>query len=332
MLVLFRLDLGRIVESRVETLAEDSLADTFVLSGIGCSLVAHVRTDGRRLVAVGWCSRRVHGIAGPTAIVRRLFHAFDSGETDGFVAVGEGRTNPDGTWNFAAVDALYSDLLHRNLTPLFMPASPRSAADMGEITAYLVVAAGRYPKAMLELGNEPDSPVEWAAFYPPNRANPITPAEYWGYAEQWAKAWASSQPSAQIATAGTSGVDLTWQQGLVAAGAANSGLISAFGVHPYAENIVEPPGVTGNNLGDDLTSLKAMLPANVSVWLTEYGEPNPPPADVTAWLTAAKALGVPVFSWYELRDGEGPYGLLNADLSRKAPDPYKAAQQFLLGP
>ena len=241
-------------------------------------------------------------------------------------------TNPDGTWNFAAVDALYSDLLHRNLTPLFMPASPRSAADMGEITAYLVVAAGRYPKAMLELGNEPDSPVEWAAFYPPNRANPITPAEYWGYAEQWAKAWASSQPSAQIATAGTSGVDLTWQQGLVAAGAANSGLISAFGVHPYAENIVEPPGVTGNNLGDDLTSLKAMLPANVSVWLTEYGEPNPPPADVTAWLTAAKALGVPVFSWYELKDGEGPYGLLNADLSRKAPDPYKAAQQFLLGP
>jgi len=238
------------------------------------------------------------------------------------------RKRPDGSWNFLAWDALYKDLLDRGVTPLFMLANPRTPADVATIAAYCAAAAPRYPKALVELGNEPDSPSQWPAFYPPARTQALTPAEYWSYAKQWAQAWRSAQPGTLLATAGTSGVDLAWQRGLVAAGAASSGLVAAFGVHPYGEHI--GPG-NGPTFGEHMETLGRMLPQEVDIWVTEYGELNATPATVAAWLRAAADSAIPVFSWYELRDDPQPYGLLRADLSHKSPDPYAAAQAFLHG-
>jgi hypothetical protein len=239
------------------------------------------------------------------------------------------RKKPDGTWNFLAWDALYRALLERGITPLFMLANPRKPADVDTITAYCAAAAPRYPKAWLELGNEPDSPHQWPGFYPPARSAALTPEEYWSYARAWAAAWRAAQPGAKIATAGTSGIDLGWQRRLIAAGAASGAPVAAFGIHPYGERLA---GEGGGSFRSDVAALQAMLPATVRVWVTEYGDPGVSPAQVTAWLGAAKDAGVAVFSWYELRDDPEPYGLLRADLSHKTPDPYSAAKAFLEGP
>jgi hypothetical protein len=236
-------------------------------------------------------------------------------------------TNPDGSWNFAGVDALYAAVVQRGLTPIFMLANPRSEADDDQLTNYAFYAGARYPMAMVELGNEPNtSPA-------PGWYKPVTAAQYWATVEPWAEAWRMSNPAALIATGGTSGISLSWQQALVTAGAADSGLISAFAVHPYG-SIPFGQDCTGCDLYANLAAVKAILPSTVSIWLTEWGEPNPVPADVANWLTACADIGCPVFSYYEIRDNKAygqpqDFGLLNADLSRKAPDAYAAAQSFL---
>jgi hypothetical protein len=84
----------------------------------------------------------------------------------------------------------------------------------------------------------------------------------------------------------------------------------------------------------DLASLKAMLPSNVLVWVTEYGLVDPQPQDVQAWFETMSALRVPLFSWYEAQDDvlDGQtqrYGLVGLDGTPKAA--YFAAQAFLRG-
>jgi hypothetical protein len=244
--------------------------------------------------------------------------------------------SPDGkTWNFAGVDALYSAVLARGMLPLYILADPAHPSDVATLTEFAKEAAPRYPAALVELGNEPDG-----ATWPVG----TTPAVYWSWERDTLAAWKAAQPNAHITTGGTSGVDIAWNASLIAAIEADKkatgfdgfALLSAFGVHPYGEYIVQPPGVVGGNLGDDLTTLKGMLPANISVDLTEFGLPPWTPGDVTLWLGAAQTIGTPVFGVYEIRDNGQPFGLLNADLSHKVTgnppnqgDPYAAAQAFL---
>jgi hypothetical protein len=240
--------------------------------------------------------------------------------------------NRDQTFNFTGVDALYAACIARSLRPLFMAADPATASDVATMTEYLREAAPRYPSAYLELGNEPDTPSQW-------HDGPITPAQYWADVKPWLQAWRSGEPKGSVATGATSGMNLPWQKALVAAIVADlqatgyDGFadLAAFGAHPYGEWLIQPPGVVGGGFGDDMVALqKVVAPYGLTVWLTEYGLPNAQPSDVNAWLGAAQTMGVPLFSWYEIRDNAAPYGLLKGDLSHKSPDPYAAAQAFLV--
>ncbi len=130
-------------------------------------------------------------------------------------------------------------------------------------------------------------------------------------------------------------MDFGWQKKLIAAieadGAFADGTIDAVAVHPYEEPL---PGkrVRRGGLAPDLATLKALLPDGIEVWLTEYGLVDPQPRDVDGWFAAVEALGVPVFSWYEIQDDvlSGKtyrFGLVNLDGTPKPA--YDAARAYL---
>jgi hypothetical protein len=240
-----------------------------------------------------------------------------------------------GGWMFNDADAIYSWLVRHALTPLFVLQNPRTPDDFPMIADFAQKAASRYPLALLELGNEPDNPEQWPAFYPPRAPAALTPSAYWSIEKPFAKAWREGNPRARISTAGTSGMDLGWQRALIAAialdGAFADGTIGAVAVHPYDEPL--PPRLTRHHgIVGDLVSLKAMLPAGVGVWVTEYGLTEPQPRDVEGWMSTMSALGVPLFSWYEIQDDvlDGKtqrYGLVRLDGSLRPA--YETARSFL---
>jgi hypothetical protein len=238
----------------------------------------------------------------------------------------------DGSWMWTNYDAMYAWLRERNMTALFVLQNPRTLDDVPAMIDFSRRAAERYPLARLELGNEPDNPGQWPAFYPPRTQSRLTPAAYWAIEKPFAAAWRAGSPDARIATGGTSGIDFEWQRGLVAAivadGAFADGTVGAIGVHTYGEPL--PPRRA--QVVADLAAFKAMLPAGIEVWVTEYGLIDPQPADVRGWFATMNALGVPLFSWYEIQDDvlDGQirrYGLVQLDGTRKAA--YDAAREFL---
>jgi hypothetical protein len=264
------------------------------------------------------------------------------------------------------------DAVEFGLTPLLTEASPRkddpvkgikTSDDAASIPAFLTQVAAQTGWATFELGNEPDIPQYWPTT--------LTADTYWAtYGKPWTDAIRAGNPVAVIGTGGTQSIALAWNKQLIADiqrdGYFKSGAISAIGVHLYGESLQPNPqaGYTGQDglkhFVADLQSLKAIVPDGVTVWATEYGVPNPQPADVAGvpagvapqlqsqpgLLPAVKAVQLPFFSYYEARDnctyGEqvgfacepswslAPWGLLNIDNTPKAA--YGAAQTFLLGP
>ncbi|MBV9646607.1 MAG: hypothetical protein JO043_04000 [Candidatus Eremiobacteraeota bacterium] len=240
-----------------------------------------------------------------------------------------------GGWMWTNYDAIYTWLIRHKMTPLFMLENPRSTDDLPAMEYFAERAAIRYPLALLELGNEPDSAAQWPGFYPPHARSAVTPEAYWAIVKRFALAWRKGNPHAIIGTAGTSGIDFPWQRGLIAAiekdGAFRDGTIKAIGVHAYGEPF--PYAGQRGGIVADLAELKTMLPRDVLVWVTEYGLPDPRPEDVHAWFDVMQRLGVPLFCWYEAQDDvlDGktqPYGLIRLDGSPKPA--YGAAKAFLL--
>ena len=242
-----------------------------------------------------------------------------------------------GGWVWTDYDAIYRWLRIRKLTPLFVLQNPRSVDDLPMIQEFAALAAVRYPNALLELGNEPDSRAQWPGFYPPASNQALTPERYWSIERGFARTWHAANPNGRISTGGTSGFDFDWQRRLIAAiardGAFADGTIAAAAVHAYGEPL-PPRSSRRADVVRDLTRLKSLLPDGEEVWVTEYGLTDPQPADVTGWLTAMSALGVSVFSWYEIQDDilDGQtqrYGLLQLD---GTPRPaYATARAFLQG-
>jgi hypothetical protein len=240
-----------------------------------------------------------------------------------------------GGWVWSDPDAIYAWLVARHIAPLFVLQNPRTPDDIPTIADFARVAAQRYPRALLELGNEPDNPGQWPGFYPPHAPRSLDPAAYWAIERQFARAWRAGSPHARIVTGGTSGMDLGWQKRLIAAieadGAFADGTIDAVAVHPYEEPLPTKRVRRGGFAGD-LAALRAMLPAGVEVWVTEYGLVDPQPRDVDGWFAAAQTLGLPVFSWYEIQDDvlsglTYRFGLVNLDGTPKAA--YAAARAYL---
>lgn len=247
--------------------------------------------------------------------------------------------NGQGVWDLSPLSAFYADALARQIIPLFTLGSktlPGPAVD--EMTAFIKQAAPLYPDAVIELGNEPD---QWG----------ITAAQYWAEVQPWAQAWAAANPAAPIGTGGTSGIDLAWQKGLLDAGAFSPGTpltalaIHPYGLCPYTGAYCTQPGVSGDDLYANLSALKAMLPADTLVWLTEISENNPDGAFVSDWLDAVRAIQPSLFVYYDIRDscqygacppqGNGTLqttGLLNANMTHKNPDVYYTAQSILNPP
>jgi hypothetical protein len=240
-----------------------------------------------------------------------------------------------GAWMWTDADAIYAWTGVHGVTPLFVLQNPRTMDDVPSMVEFAKLAAERYPRALLELGNEPDNRAQWPEFYPPNAPQALDAARYWAIERQFARAWRAGNPHARIATGGTSGMDLHWQRALIAAiaadGSFDDGTIGAVAVHPYEEPL-PTKRVRHGGIAQDLASLKALLPAGVEVWVTEYGLLNPQPRDVDGWFAAMDALGVPVFSWYEIQDDvlNGTtyrYGLVNLDGTPKPA--YDAARSYL---
>jgi hypothetical protein len=240
-----------------------------------------------------------------------------------------------GERSWTDLDAIYAWLGAHSVAPLFVLQNPRTPDDVPTMVEFAKQAAQRYPRALLELGNEPDNPGQWPGFYPPHASKPLDPAGYWAIERQFARAWRAGNPRARIATGGTSGMDFGWQKKLIAAiaadGAFGDGTINAIAVHPYEEPL---PGkrVRRGGLAPDLATLKALLPDGIEVWLTEYGLVDPQPRDVDGWFAAVDALGVPVFSWYEIQDDvlsgrTYRFGLVNLDGTPKPA--YDAARTYL---
>src|SRR5581483_3495685 len=125
--------------------------------------------------------------------------------------------NADGTWLWSNYDAMYAWLRRRNVTPLFVLQNPRDHADIALTIDFAREAGARYPQALLELGNEPDNPGQWPAFYPPRSNLRLTAEAYWQIEKRFAAAWRAGNPRARIATGGTSGMDLEWQRDLMRA-------------------------------------------------------------------------------------------------------------------
>jgi len=241
----------------------------------------------------------------------------------------------DGAWMWTNYDAMYAWLRKRGVTPLFVLQNPRGRDDIAPMIDFARKAGARYPGALLELGNEPDNSEQWPTFYPPRSRGPLSADAYWKIEKSFAAAWREGSPRAHIATAGTSGVDLDWQRALVRAieqdGGFKDGTIDAVGVHTYGERLPSRSTRRGDVVAD-LTTLRGLLPASVEVWVTEYGLIDPLPQDVTGWFTTMEALGVAVFSWYELQDdvmdGETQrYGLFTLDAKPKPA--LDAAREYL---
>lgn len=272
--------------------------------------------------------------------------------------------NKDGSYDIDCIITEYLDAVEFGLTPLLTEASPRKAPytddDAAAIPPFLTQVAAQTGWAIFELGNEPDIPQYWPT--------PQTPDTYWAsYGKPWTDAIRKGNPVAFIGTGGTQSIAIAWNKQLIADitrdGYFESGAISAIGVHLYGESLQPNPqaGYTGQqglaHLVTDLQSLKAIVPNGVTVWATEYGVPNPQPADVAGapagaapqlqsqpgLLPAVRAVGLPFFSYYESRDnctyGEqvgfacepswslAPWGLLNIDNTPKPA--YYAAQHYL---
>lgn len=238
----------------------------------------------------------------------------------------------NGNYDFGPLVAEYYDILSTSHQPLFTIENPHSDADLLTDVAYAQQVAPLLENAWFELGNEPNTGTG-----PPGWYKPITAAQYWAGVKPIAAALHAGAPYAQISTGGTSGLVLDWQRGLIAAGAARSGLLTAFSAHPYGENPIEPGGVSGGSLAADLATFKALLPPSITIWQTEYSEDPWTVPDVQTWLTVEGQLNAPLFVVYELADDTvdgklSPRGLLNEDLSHKWPDPYAAAQAILTTP
>ena len=240
----------------------------------------------------------------------------------------------DGTWMWTNYDAMYAWLRRRGVTPLFVLQNPRDPGDIPAMIDFARKAGARFPGALLELGNEPDNPGQWPAFYRRPAAG-LTAQSYWDIEKRFAAAWREGSPHARIATAGTSGIDLDWQRALIDAierdGAFKDGTIGAIGVHAYGERLPPHRGRRGDVIAD-LAALKAMLPASIDVWVTEYGLIDPRSQDVSGWFTTMDSLGVALFSWYELQDDQMDgdiqrYGLYTID--GKPKPAYDAAHAFL---
>ncbi len=233
------------------------------------------------------------------------------------------------------LDAIYAWLGARSITPLFVLQNPRTPDDVAPMVEFAKLAAQRYPRALLELGNEPDNPGQWPGFYPPHASQALDAASYWAIERQCARAWREGNPHALISTGGTSGMDLRWQRELIAViradGAFADGTIDAVAVHPYEEPI-PTKRVRHGGIAHDLAALQALLPGRVAIWVTEYGLLDPQPRDVDAWFAEMEALDVPLFSWYEIQDDvlNGTtyhYGLVSVDGTPKAA--YDAAKAYL---
>lgn len=227
------------------------------------------------------------------------------------------------TWNFAPYDAAYTWMVTNGITPLFMLQNPRNADDVPMLKRFATQAAQRWKLALFELCNEPDangwdwwnarqSP-KWSAFV------------YWQeVAVPLAQGLLAGNPDARIATGGTSGVDLPWQQELAATGAFSSGLVTAIGIHSYSQSPVPVSGCDSCYLVNNLISLEAMpnVPKGFDIWVTEYGNQAWDAPTVDAWLGMAKAVGLPLFSMYEAQDNvvggvTQTYGLLDLNYAPK---------------
>ena len=79
---------------------------------------------------------------------------------------GRKRTAASGSWT--DLDAIYAWLGAHGSAPLFVLQNPRTPDDVPSMVEFAKQAAQRYPRALLELGNEPDNPGQWPGFYPPH--------------------------------------------------------------------------------------------------------------------------------------------------------------------
>ena len=211
------------------------------------------------------------------------------------------------SWYFEPYDRIAQACAKRGIALLLTTGNPRAGFDPDDYASAARQAAARYPDARWEVCNEPNNPPYW-------HNGPPTTESYLAIALPTVAAIKAGNPSARVATAGTSGVRQAWQQALVDSGAFAAGKFDACGVHPYGE--------TADSVVGAYRRLKAILPAGIEIWATEYGLPDPQPRDVRAFYDVHAHMGIPVFNWYEIQDdvvgGDVQrYGLIDREYAPK---------------
>lgn len=240
----------------------------------------------------------------------------------------------NGRYRFRAYERLLNDLLARNMTALWIldyghsqhgGNVPRKPEDVAAFAHFAEAAAAQFKGhySRFEIWNEPDTERFWPPM--PNAA------EYRALLNAAATAIHRVDPTAEVVSGGTSGIDLPYLQDLTSLGAPVSW--NAIAVHPYRRLAPE-------TFAPEL-QLAWQLIANghkLDIWDTEWGYASydyfskilrgdghsmagrkRQAVLASRELLTVWALGLTVAVWYDLRDdGDDPrnpesnYGLLDS--------------------
>lgn len=161
--------------------------------------------------------------------------------------------------------------------------TPNTVMD-GNLFALSQGAAGRYPDAMFELGNEPNAQV--------GANQPISASLHIQYCRGVAASIRLSNPNAAIVSGGLSGLDLNYLQQEISGGLFS--VVPIAGIHPYGQT----------DFGAACETLQAHL-SGVPFWFTELGNNTSDDAAQLAMMQAYFRASVPVAVWYSLYGDQG---------------------------
>jgi polysaccharide biosynthesis protein PslG len=246
-----------------------------------------------------------------------------------------------GAYRFFVYDRLFAALAARGMGALWIldyghpqhgGDHPRTPDDVAAFARYAEAVAAHFQgrNVRYEVWNEPDT----ERFWPPSPNS----AEYSVLLREAVTAIRRADPQAPVASGGLSGIDLSFLEAILSAGAAAQ--VSAVAMHPYRR---ASPETLAAQLPLLREAVKQTLDGAVEVWDTEWGYASYDYFSknlsgdghsaagrkrqavlacrevLTVW-----ALGLPVAVWYDLRDdgqdGRNPehnYGLLDAGNAAK---------------
>jgi hypothetical protein len=199
----------------------------------------------------------------------------------------------NGSFNWVRSDKWWASL-PKGIQPLIL-LGPEQAMTDADFAVFMGEFAGRYNGCLYEGVNEPDLPQNWQtnfSTYQPTWTQEQALDAYAAQSLACIKAIRAKDVSAAFISGGTSGVKPSWVQGCVDRHLYDVGAFDACGVHPY--------GQTPASIAQAYNVLVQMLPKDVELWTTEYGDPNL--SLLQTMYDAHVKMGIAYFTWYRLED------------------------------